>query len=401
MGDSEGGGTRYNLRSPSVKRLMQESKELREATEQYHAQPLDDNLYEWHFTIRGAPDTDFADGVYHGRIMLPAEYPMKPPSIVLLTPNGRFEVNKKICLSISGHHPESWQPSWSIRTALMAIIGFLPSPGKGAIGALDYPAEERKKLAKRSKEWKCPVCNVENHQLLRASASSASSTEERDELMQEFKDLARKISFKGESSSESSSGDSAAKKLETPVRKDSKEVAENVGAGNVGSKQDSEEGAAEASTPQLDSPISPSKDSVFEVGAAATANTPPPAPLTAAFPPDESVASSSTNSSSTNDSADVAHNNDADGLRRRTARLEDVAAREVAAREAAAVAAAPVTSASTPTIVPQRAPTASASSSYYLMILVSVAIVVLLLRRILRLVDFKFDFQFDYQFERH
>ena len=42
---------------------MQEAKELREATEQYHAQPLEDNLYEWHFTIRGAPDTDFADGV--------------------------------------------------------------------------------------------------------------------------------------------------------------------------------------------------------------------------------------------------------------------------------------------------------------------------------------------------
>lgn len=28
-------------------------------------------------------------------------------------PNGRFEVGKKICLSISGHHPETWQPSWS------------------------------------------------------------------------------------------------------------------------------------------------------------------------------------------------------------------------------------------------------------------------------------------------
>lgn len=27
--------------------------------------------------------------------------------------NGRFEVGKKICLSISGHHPETWQPSWS------------------------------------------------------------------------------------------------------------------------------------------------------------------------------------------------------------------------------------------------------------------------------------------------
>jgi hypothetical protein len=32
---------------------MQEAKELNQATEQYHAQPLEDNLYEWHFTIRG------------------------------------------------------------------------------------------------------------------------------------------------------------------------------------------------------------------------------------------------------------------------------------------------------------------------------------------------------------
>lgn len=33
----------------------------------------------------------------------------------LFQPNGRFEVGKKICLSISGHHPETWQPSWSSR----------------------------------------------------------------------------------------------------------------------------------------------------------------------------------------------------------------------------------------------------------------------------------------------
>ena len=65
-------------------------------------------------------------------------------------PNGRFETGKKICLSISGYHPETWQPSWSIRTALLAIIGFMPTPSKGTIGSLDYPPEERKKLAKKS-----------------------------------------------------------------------------------------------------------------------------------------------------------------------------------------------------------------------------------------------------------
>ena len=75
-------------------------------------------------------------GIYHGRITLPPEYPMKPPNITFLTPNGRFETNKKICLSISGYHPETWRPSWSIRTALLAMIGFMPTHGTGAIGSL-------------------------------------------------------------------------------------------------------------------------------------------------------------------------------------------------------------------------------------------------------------------------
>uniref|UniRef100_H0X0I2 Ubiquitin conjugating enzyme E2 J1 n=1 Tax=Otolemur garnettii TaxID=30611 RepID=H0X0I2_OTOGA len=140
---------RYNLKSPAVKRLMKEAAELKDPTDHYHAQPLEDNLFEWHFTVRGPPDSDFDGGVYHGRIVLPPEYPMKPPSIILLTANGRFEVGKKICLSISGHHPETWQPSWSIRTALLAIIGFMPTKGEGAIGSLDYTPEERRALAKK------------------------------------------------------------------------------------------------------------------------------------------------------------------------------------------------------------------------------------------------------------
>jgi ubiquitin-conjugating enzyme E2 J1 len=44
-----------------------------------------DNIFEWHFTIRGPRETEFEGGVYHGRILLPAEYPYKPPDIVFLT----------------------------------------------------------------------------------------------------------------------------------------------------------------------------------------------------------------------------------------------------------------------------------------------------------------------------
>lgn len=197
---------RYNLRSPGVKRLMREAKELSQPTELYFAQPLEDNLFEWHFTVRGPPDSDFAGGRYHGRITLPPEYPMKPPSIMLLTPNGRFEVGKKICLSMSAHHPETWQPSWSIRTVLMAIIGFMPTQGAGAIGSLDYTPQERKVLAKKSLDWKCNTCEgCMKTALLEASGDSSSKEAEREAV-----ELAAQITFKGESEKEKTSQGSTA-----------------------------------------------------------------------------------------------------------------------------------------------------------------------------------------------
>lgn len=181
----------YNFKNPAVKRLMKEAQELREPTDQYFAQPLEDNLFEWHFTIRGPDDSDFEGGYYHGRIVLPPEYPMKPPSIILLTPNGRFELYKKICLSISGYHPESWQPSWSIRTAILAIIGFLPTKGEGAIGALDYTPEERKALARKSQTWSCDSCGLIKQKLKAAGdkLTVKSQSQIRDE------ELAKQISF--------------------------------------------------------------------------------------------------------------------------------------------------------------------------------------------------------------
>uniref|UniRef100_A0A8C6CV09 Ubiquitin-conjugating enzyme E2 J1 n=1 Tax=Moschus moschiferus TaxID=68415 RepID=A0A8C6CV09_MOSMO len=184
--------TRYNLKSPAVKRLMKEAAELKDPTDHYHAQPLEDNLFEWHFTVRGPPDSDFDGGVYHGRIVLPPEYPMKPPSIILLTANGRFEVGKKICLSISGHHPETWQPSWSIRTALLAIIGFMPTKGEGAIGSLDYTPEERRALAKKSQDFCCEGCGFAMKDILLPLKSGSDSSQ----ADQEAKELARQISFK-------------------------------------------------------------------------------------------------------------------------------------------------------------------------------------------------------------
>eukprot|EP00002_Diphylleia_rotans_P021094 TRINITY_DN4102_c0_g1_i3.p1 TRINITY_DN4102_c0_g1~~TRINITY_DN4102_c0_g1_i3.p1 ORF type:complete len:374 (+),score=82.41 TRINITY_DN4102_c0_g1_i3:150-1271(+) len=67
---------------------------------------------------------------------------------------------------MSAHHPELWQPSWSIRTVLYALIGFFPTPGNGAIGAIDLGADARIKLARESLEWNCPTCGSHNRTAL-------------------------------------------------------------------------------------------------------------------------------------------------------------------------------------------------------------------------------------------
>eukprot|EP01137_Pigoraptor_chileana_P026326 Opistho-2@97136 len=195
MADDGGIKGNYNLKNSAVKRILREVKEMQNATDQYYAQPLEDNIFEWHFTLRGPPDSDFTGGLYHGRILLPPEYPFKPPSIMLLTPNGRFETGKKICLSVSAHHPEYWQPSWSIRTVLLAIISFMPTKGNGAIGALDYSTEERKRLAVKSPAWVCSACGTCNKDVLvnaPTDPAAIGATLSKDDA-----DAIAQISFKG------------------------------------------------------------------------------------------------------------------------------------------------------------------------------------------------------------
>jgi ubiquitin-conjugating enzyme E2 J1 len=148
-----------STRNPAIRRIQEDVRELRRhPSNRYYAEPLEDNMFEWHFTVRGPKHSHFEGGVYHGRIILPAEYPYKPPNIVFLTKNGRFEVGTKICLSITAHHKEEWQPAWGIRTMLEALISFFPTDGFGAIGSLDWSEAERQQLAVLSQDYVCPRC---------------------------------------------------------------------------------------------------------------------------------------------------------------------------------------------------------------------------------------------------
>ncbi len=65
------------------------------------AHPSPDNLLEWHFALEGAAETPYARGVYHGKIVFPPQYPFKPPSLTMLTPNGRRAPTAHSCRQTS------------------------------------------------------------------------------------------------------------------------------------------------------------------------------------------------------------------------------------------------------------------------------------------------------------
>lgn len=149
----------FNTKSPTIRRILKEAAELSTNPDpSLHAAPLESDLFEWHFTLSGPPSTPYSSGIYHGRIILPPSYPLRPPSFRFLTPSGRFEVNREICLSISGHHEETWQPAWGIRTALAALRAFMEGGAKGQVGGMEMGEEGRRKLAGESRQWRCEGC---------------------------------------------------------------------------------------------------------------------------------------------------------------------------------------------------------------------------------------------------
>jgi hypothetical protein len=65
----------------------------------------------------------------------------------MVTPSGRLEVGKKLCLSMTDFHPESWNPAWSVETILVGLLSFFVSDAEEGYGAIKASEERRRKLA--------------------------------------------------------------------------------------------------------------------------------------------------------------------------------------------------------------------------------------------------------------
>ena len=72
------------------KEHMQIAKRAKDKFDNFLACPDANNVFVWYYVIFGLKDSVYEKGYYLGKIIFPKGYPLKPPGIEMLTPNGRF-----------------------------------------------------------------------------------------------------------------------------------------------------------------------------------------------------------------------------------------------------------------------------------------------------------------------
>lgn len=142
----------------AVLRLQQDYINLNKDPVPYiRAEPLSWNILEWHYVISGPENSPYYGGYYHGTLVFTQQYPFKPPSIYIRTPNGRFQTNRRLCLSISDYHPDEWNPAWSVSSILTGLLSFMLEDSS-ALGTMVTLRKEKLQFAYDSLEF-----NLKNH----------------------------------------------------------------------------------------------------------------------------------------------------------------------------------------------------------------------------------------------
>ena len=141
----------------NMKRLSKEKLDNETPDEFFYVQPLNNDMFKWHFTLKGMPGSPYQGGLYHGYFEIPNDYPLSPPNIYYLNESGRYQPNTKLCLTITSYHKEEWTPVWTIRAMTQAMCSYFIVDDSG-IGSISKTQDERKKIAITSRNYKCPQC---------------------------------------------------------------------------------------------------------------------------------------------------------------------------------------------------------------------------------------------------
>lgn len=112
-----------SLNPLTKKRITNEVMDLlNNPLKDYDTYQDESNFLTFYVLFKGPIETDYQGGFYILKIQLASEYPKAPPDYYMLVPSGRFEINKKICITNSGYHRDLWQPTWNLKKMMEGLF---------------------------------------------------------------------------------------------------------------------------------------------------------------------------------------------------------------------------------------------------------------------------------------
>lgn len=144
----------------SQKRIAKELGELMESPPTGIMVKLADeaNLYEWQIFMDGPEGSPYQDGKFQIKLVLPTEYPFKPPTVSFATkiyhPNVTNDEKGSMCLGML--RPDEWKPSSKIAAVLQFARQLLaePMPDDAIEGRIaEQYKSDRKHFDEVAREW--------------------------------------------------------------------------------------------------------------------------------------------------------------------------------------------------------------------------------------------------------
>ena len=187
---------------PIHNRIKKEYQDLqKEKNSNVKVKLVDNDIRHWKGRIKGPIDTCYQGGIFDVDIVIPNEYPFKPPKMKFDTkiwhPN-ISSVTGAICLDILKNE---WTPALTIRTALISLQALMcepvPNDPQDAVVAKQYMSDI-KLFNETAKHWVEEYANPErNFEKKIKEITEMGFTEEqaRNALEQNNEDVEKAINF--------------------------------------------------------------------------------------------------------------------------------------------------------------------------------------------------------------
>ena len=116
------------MSSAATRRLCREFASMKSGPNpSFIASPVGENLFKWEGEIYGPSSSRFDGMKFYVEIIIPPEYPLKPPNIHITSPcyHPNIANTGAICLDVLHH---KWTPSLGVSGALLSVVSLLETP---------------------------------------------------------------------------------------------------------------------------------------------------------------------------------------------------------------------------------------------------------------------------------